>query len=360
MRFPTFFSFAVRFARAACCALAVPFVAFAQSRPAPEALWYIRNDTAAISDFIAHAAQISAIAPQVYGMDSTGAIRGGMDPRIVATARANGVKLVPLVANNGFSVSIMHEILTTPAARRTALRELARLCRTEKVDGIQLDFENIYIRDRDAFTAFTREAVDSVHGAGCQLSAAVVPRTDDDRGVQPYHQWMYDYWRGPYDYKALADTLDFISYMTYAQHTGSSTPGPVAGYAWMVASLNYALAAGVPPSKISLGLASYSDYWTSTYNWRDGARPRARDITYPTLMAIIEKAGATPRWDKRQRAWLAMWEDHGVFEHAWIEDVRAFMDKLGLVRTHGLRGYSVWLLGTEDPRIWKKVGPAAR
>ena len=207
---------------------------------------------------------------------------------------------------------------------------------------------------------FFREAVDSVHHAGCELSAAVVPRTDDDRGTQPYHQWMYDYWRGPYDYKALADTLDFISYMTYAQHTGGSTPGPVAGYAWMVASLTYALDAGVPPSKLSLGLAGYSDYWTSTYNWREGSRPRARDIAYPTLMAIINKAGATPRWDKTQHAWVAMWEDHGVFEHAWLEDVRAFTDKLALVKMHGLRGYSVWLLGAEDPRVWKKVGAAKR
>ena len=40
-----------------------------------------------------------------------------------------------------------------------------------------------------------------------------------------------------YDYKALADAMDFISYMTYAQHTGGSTPGPVAGYAWMEEAL---------------------------------------------------------------------------------------------------------------------------
>lgn len=338
---------------AALVLIASPSLALAQ---APEAIWYIRNTDAQIADFAAHAKQISVIAPQVFGMDSTGAIRGGIDPRTVSIARANGVKLMPLVMQPGFSLSILHQILTVPAARATAMRSLAALCRDQKVDGIQLDFENLHISDRDAFTAFAREATDSVHRAGCQLSAAVVPRTDDDRGTQPYHQWMYDYWRGAYDYKALADTLDFISYMTYAQHTGGSTPGPVAGYEWMVASLNYVLAAGVPPAKLSLGLASYSDYWTSFYDARTGARSRARDIAYPELMKIIAAAGATPRWDKRQRAWVAMWEDHGVFEHAWIEDARAFKDKLALVRKHNLRGYSVWLLGTEDPRVWNLVG----
>jgi len=37
----------------------------------------------------------------------------------------------------------------------------------------------------------------------------------------------------------------------------------------------------------------------------------------------------------------------------WIEDARAFATKLELVRKYGLRGYSVWVLGTEDPKIWE-------
>jgi spore germination protein YaaH len=337
--------------------LLLPAAAAAQ---APEALWYIRNNDAAIADFAAHARQISVIAPQVYSIDSAGTVRGGIDPRIVAIAHAHGVKLVPLVMNPGFNVDALHRLIAVPAARAAGVHNLAALCRDVKPDGIQLDLENLFIGDRDAFTAFVREATDSVHRAGCQLSAAVVPRTDDDRGKSAYHQWLYDYWRGAYDYKALADTLDFISYMTYAQHTGGSTPGPVAGYAWVVGSLRYVLAAGVPPGKLSLGLASYSDYWTSTYDAKTGSRPRARDIAYPDLMKIIASAGAKPRWDKEQRAWVAMWEDHGVFEHAWIEDVRAFKDKFALVRAHTLRGYSVWLLGTEDPRVWRAVGAVRR
>lgn len=51
-----------------------------------------------------------------------------------------------------------------------------------------------------------------------------------------------------------------------------------------------------------------------------------------------------------------MWERHGVFEHAWVEDARAFEAKLSLVKQYRLRGYSVWLLGLEDPRTWDVVG----
>lgn len=322
-----------------------------------EAIWYLRGEQS-IQAFIAHADQITIVSPQVFQMDSTGMIRGQVDPRVLATAREKGVKVHPLVMNPGFDQPSIHRVLNHPEARIQALRSLAALCRDNKFDGIQFDFENFHLRDKDAFTAFTREAVDSVHRAGCRLSAAVVPRFNEDAGTNSYDKWIYENWRAAFDHKALADTLDFISYMTYAQHTGGSPPGPVAGFPWMKACLEYLLSLGVPPSKISLGLAGYSDWWYPTYNDKDGSRLRGDDISYVRAMQILDSAGVKPRWDDVQKAPYAMWESRGVFRHAWLEDARAFMTKLELVRKHKLRGYSVWLLGLEDPATWKALRDA--
>ena len=197
-----------------------------------------------------------------------------------------------------------------------------------------------------------------MHRAGCQLSAAVVPRFNEDAGTNSYDSWIYENWRAAFDYKALADTLDFISYMTYAQHTGGSPPGPVAGFPWMKACLEYLLSLGVPPSKISLGLAGYSDWWYPAYDDRNGSRLRGDDISYVRAMQILDSAGVKPKWDDVQKAPYAMWESRGVFRHAWLEDSRAFMTKLELVKKHKLRGYSVWLLGLEDPATWKALRDA--
>jgi spore germination protein YaaH len=319
-----------------------------------EAIWYVRGEES-IQAFLRHADQITIVAPQVFQMDSTGRIRGRVDPRVLATARDRGVKVHPLVMNPGFDQPSIHRVLNHPAARAQALRALAALCRDNRFDGIQFDFENFHVRDRDAFTSFTREAVDSVHRAGCQLSAAVVPRFNDDPGTNSYDTWIHANWRAAFDYKALADTLDFISYMTYAQHTGGSPPGPVAGYPWMKACLEYVLALGVPPSKISLGLAGYSDWWYPAYDDRNGSRLRGDDISYTRAMQILDSAGVRPTWDDLQKAPYAMWESRGVFRHAWLEDARAFMAKLELVKAHGLRGFSVWLLGMEDPATWNAL-----
>ena len=319
-----------------------------------EALWYLRGEES-IQAFLAHADQISIIAPQVFQMDSTGMIRGRVDPRVIETARAKGVKLMPLVMNPGFDQPSIHRVLNNPAARSQALRSLTALCRDNRFDGIQFDFENFHLRDRDAFTAFTREAVDSLHRVGCRLSVAVVPRMSEDAGTNSYDRWIYENWRAAFDYKALADTVDFLSYMTYAQHTGGSPPGPVAGYPWMKACLEYLLSLGVPPSKISLGLAGYSDWWYPAYDDTHGSRLRGDDISYRRAMQILDSAGVRPAWDSVQKSPYAMWESRGVFRHAWLEDARAFMAKLELVTAHGLRGYSVWLLGMEDPRVWNEL-----
>jgi len=340
----------------ACLAIAGT-VANAQK---PEALWYTRGE-ASTKAFLEHADQISIVSPQVFSLDGNGVIKGNVDPRIIAKAKEAHVKLIPLFLNPGFDQAAFHKLLTTPASWRNAIRNLTALCRDNGFDGLQYDVENVHVRDKDLFTKFVRESVDSLHHVGCSVSMAVVPRLGEDRGTNSYHTWIWDNWRGVYDYKALADTLDFISLMTYAQHTGGSTPGPVAGFPWVEACLRYTLSLGVPPSKISLGLASYSDWWYPTYDSvRKESRVRGSDVAHARAMQIVQKAGAKPVWDDTQKAWYAMWENSGVFEHIWIEDARSFADKAALVDKYRLRGYSVWLLGLEDPKTWSEVGKVAK
>jgi spore germination protein YaaH len=322
----------------------------------PEALWYSVDREESTQSFLAHADKISIVSPQVFSIDSLGVIRGSVDPRVVVAAHAKGVKLVPLVMNPGFDQPTIHRILNVADARQRAISNLVALCRDNHFDGLQFDIENVNVADKDALTSFMRESAVGLHRVGCRVSAAVVPRAADEPGPTNYHKWMFDNWRGVYDYKALADTMDFISYMTYAQHTGGTTPGPVAGYTWMQASLDYLLSLGVPPSKISLGIPSYSDWWFPSYDVKGGARARGSDIGYARAESLLKAGGAQATWDDREKASFAYWARSDVFQWLWIEDARAFAAKLELVRQHRLRGYSVWVLGMEDPGVWQVVG----
>ena len=318
----------------------------------PEALWYATGGDSSTAHFVEHATQIDIVSPQVFALQSNGRITGHIDPRLVTAAHEHHVKLVPLVMNPGFSQPAIHRVLTSRTAWRAAMRSLAALCRNQHLDGIQFDLENINVADRARFTAFVREATDSVHHAGCTLSAAVVPRASDDPGTNSYDRWIFANWRGVYDYKALADTLDFISYMTYAEHTGGSPAGPVAGYPWMEQCLRYMLSLGVPPGKISLGIPSYSDWWYPSYTKKGGSRMTGRDIPYARAESLLAANGLTAAWDRVQRSPHAVWSENGIFRYLWMEDARAFTDKLALVSQYRLRGYSAWVLGTEDPALW--------
>jgi len=322
---------------------------------APERLWYSVGSEQSTQSFLAHADRISIVSPQVFVIDSFGVITGHVDPRVVETAHAKGVKLVPLVMNPGFDQPTIHRILNVADARERALANIVALCRDNHFDGIQFDIENVNVADKDVLTSFMRESATGLHRVGCSASAAVVPRTSDDPGPTSYHRWIFENWRGAYDYKALAESLDFISYMTYAQHTGGSPPGPVAGYTWMEDCLKFVLSLGVPPSKISLGIPSYSDWWYPTFDTRDGARMRGNDISYAKASSLLAAHNAEPKWDDHDKSDYAIWSEEGVNEFLWREDARAFAAKLELVSKYHLRGYSVWVLGMEDPEVWNRV-----
>jgi len=322
---------------------------------APERLWYAVGSEQSTQSFLAHANRISIVSPQVFVVDSFGVITGHLDPRVVETAHAKGVKLVPLVMNPGFDQPTIHRILNVADARERALANIVALCRDNHFDGIQFDIENVNVADKDVLTSFMRESATGLHRVGCSASAAVVPRMSDDPGPTSYHRWIFENWRGAYDYKALAESLDFISYMTYAQHTGGSPPGPVAGYTWMEDCLKFVLSLGVPPSKISLGMPSYSDWWYPTFDTRDGARMRGNDISYAKASSLLTAHNAEPKWDDHDKSDYAIWSEEGVNEFLWREDARTFAAKLELVSKYHLRGYSVWVLGMEDPEVWNRV-----
>ncbi|MEO6876902.1 MAG: glycosyl hydrolase family 18 protein [Gemmatimonadaceae bacterium] len=325
-----------------------------------EALWYSTDAERSVQSFLDHAGAISIVSPQVFAFDTRGAIHGHLDPRIVAAAHAHGVKLMPLVLNAGFDQPTIHRLLTVSSVQRRAVSALVSLCREQHLDGIQFDIENVHVADRDALTKFMWAAAAALHKIGCPLSAAVVPRANDSAGTSSYDKWIIANWRGAYGYKALADSLDFISYMTYAQHTGGTTPGPVAGYTWMEQDLQFVLSLGVPPAKISLGIPTYSDWWYPSYDKKRGAGARGSDISFAKAESLLAVNHVQPTWDDRDKVAYAFWPVNGVNQFLWIENARAFAAKLELVRRYKLRGYSVWVLGLEDPATWAAIGEQSR
>ncbi len=327
-----------------------------------ERLFYYIDRESSFESLRDHLQQIDILAPVAYSVDGDGIVWGGVDRRVLALAREHSIPVMPLVHNPGFDQDMLSALLASDDARRRTIESLLDECRRYDYAGIQFDFENIDIDDRDRFTAFFRETADALHAAGFQISIAVVHRPDKFPGPTAYFKWLHRNWRAAYDLAGLAEAADFISVMTYSQHTRRTTPGPNAGLPWVRRNIDYFLE-HVPPAKLSLGVPVVSQHWRTELDeerYVANARQWSRTLRHTEVMALLERFESEPIWLEEQGVGYAVFDNGGLFEWVFMENAASFELKYDLLQKSGLRGFSVWVLGHEDPSIWDLLSPRAR
>lgn len=316
-----------------------------------ENLFYLVGSMDSYQSFVKHADEISIICPDVYQIDSAGVITGEVDRRILELAKKKGIKVMPLFAS--FDQRGIHNLLTSEAARKEAIRLLLFYARQFHFYGWQFDIEGIYFGDRDAYTSFFQQTADSLHKYGFAISSAVVKSEQPapESSNPAYQRFLYENWRGAFDIPSIAAASDFISIMTYDQHTAFTPPGPVAGFPWMKRIVAYLLDSGIPANKISLGIPDYSDFWYPTDGF-GGPRTTRDEISYASAKDMLDRYQASTQWMEDQQVSYAHWETGGIFNWLFMEDARSFLPKIKLAANNHLRGISVWVIGSEDPEIW--------
>ena len=217
--------------------LILPFGAQAH---APSALFYMVATQKSIDSFVRHADKIDVLVPTWYSVDENGLVSGQPNPYVMQVAKAHGVTVTPIISGDGDRAAF-HQLLGDAKARQAMIASLIEQSRLHGFAGFQFDFEDIAWTDRDALTSLTQQTAAALHRQGLQLSMAVVPNAPGYAGGGAFSKWMWEYWRGAYDLKALAKVLDLVCLMTYDQHTRWTPPGPVAGMPWTMQHLEYAL-----------------------------------------------------------------------------------------------------------------------
>jgi spore germination protein YaaH len=319
-----------------------------------ENLFYILNSQSGITSFQKHAGQISMIVPDVYHIDEHGVLSGSVDPRIMDIAHKHQVKVMPIIAS--FDQKGIHHFLHNEEAVNRAIKMMLYIAQKYQYYGWQFDLENVNFLDADAYTAFYRKAAKKLHENGLKISMAVVKSYSPVPvpGNSAYNRWTYENWKGAFQIKKLAKIGDFLSFMTYDEHTALTPPGPVAGIPWMKKMADYLKSLKIPLDKISFGIPTYSDHWYPAWNEDKGAHSTRDEISYGQAQHLLKKHNAKLHWLNKQGVYFTHWTmPNGVFNWLFMEDARSFKKKLQLVPKYGFRGISVWVLGTEDPGIWK-------
>ena len=309
---------------------------------------YYVNTADGKAALMSHLRQIDVLSPGWYDANADGTITGYAHQDVIDAAHASGIAIIPLVVNAGVDPDVGHAIIADPARRAALARNLVAEARTYGYAGFQLDFEQIPSTDRDLLTALVQDCSAAFHAAGLNLSIAVIPRLPGDATATGPLLDYFHTWSGAYDFRALANFADFLSFMTYDEHNGVTPPGAVSGTPWMRQALDYSLQ-GVPPEQATLGLPTYYHDWTGV--------GQLTSSSYADAMTLAESNGASPIFDAVEDEMHFGYDASGVHHELWIQSTETLRRKLPLIYEYGLKGISVWRLGFEDPSFWDLIPP---
>ena len=331
------------------------------SAKAPTALFYLMGTPKSMRSFVAHVDKIDLLVPTWYGVDAQGLVQGAPNPYVVKVAQEKKLPIMPIISMTAGRDG-SHQLLLDDGAQKRAIDSLLVQAKLHGFAGYQFDFENIAWTDRDAFSAFARRMAEAMHKAGRQLSIAVVPNAPGYAGGGPFSKWMWEYWRGVFDLRALGECVDFVSLMTYDQHTRWTTPGPVAGWGWTLEHLDYALQF-IPKEKLSIGIPLYGYRWYAgnpVFGTQERSNISADYIDADESIPLAREYGAKIQWDADEHEAFYWFYRDQMREWVSMPDARAFRDRYELAKKRGILGLSAWVLGAEDPAVWDVLPTVAR
>ncbi|MBE3591090.1 MAG: glycoside hydrolase family 18 [Firmicutes bacterium] len=274
---------------------------------------------------------ISELAPFWYRIRSDGSIIDVSENDVRDFARKNGIRLLPLVTNDNGNDAF----LNNPAARDRAMARLFEILDKNKdvYDGFSLDFQLLSPTTRPALTAFVSRFYTEIRKRNKRLNIDVIPAGQPDDKSSPY------------DYAKLAQNVDQIVLMTYDNHSDASQPGPIAPLDWVRQRVQAAIASGVKPGQLVLGVAAYG------YDWVSGT----------TKAETVRMKDAQARVDgKVQRAadlspHFSYTDSQGRTHIVWYEDEVSVAKKVKLARDMRLKGIAIWRLGYENQKYWDAI-----
>ncbi|WP_020618890.1 glycosyl hydrolase family 18 protein [Paenibacillus daejeonensis] len=301
---------------------------------------YSRNpDTTAIGQMPG----VNVVSPTWFELvDGTGQISSKADPGYVAWARNRGYQVWALFSNS-FDPDLTTEALATYESRLTMIQQLISYARTYQLQGINIDFENVYTEDKENLIQFVRELTPLLHKHEQVVSIDVTPKSNSEM------------WSAFLDREALARSVDYMMLMAYDEHWASSpVAGSVASLPWVEHSVRRLLEEDrVPPHKLILGIPLYTRIWTEQQGEDGQVQVSSRAIGMETADQLLAERGLQPILDEATGQHYVEYEEDGARKRIWLEDGTSARARMALVRKYDLGGIASWQRGFQKPQIWE-------
>lgn len=253
-------------------------------------------------------------------------------------AKNNNYEVWAMFSNNSYK-DTTSKILNSYELRTKVIDNIVKLAIDYKVDGINLDFENMNTSDKDLFSRFIIELKPKLKEAGIILSVDV---TAPDGGSN---------WSNCYDRNVIGDVADYIVFMAYDQYGISATePGTTAGYNWVETSLKKFIdREKIPSNKVILGIPFYTRLWEET-----NGKATSKTVNMKNVDTVLP-SNVQKQWNEELKQYYVEYIQNGKKYKMWIEDETSIKHKVSLVNQYNLAGVASWEKDRETENIWNVI-----
>lgn len=255
--------------------------------------------------------------------------------KYVDWAHENGYKVWALLANDFSNYEMTTNFLNNTNYRDNLIKEVLAYSALYKLDGINIDFENMYASDRDAFTQFVREITPFLKEQGLVVSV-------DVNDIQCY------------DKKALSEVVDYVMYMSYDQHWRTSpVAGSVAQLTWVEERVKGVIERDkVPVEKLLMGIPFYTRLWTETTDETGKKSLSSQALSMEVAQKTIKTNNAKVRWDEESGQFYGEYQKDNTLNKIWLEDANSINLRTSLVHKYNLAGTCAWSSNFATADIW--------
>ncbi len=242
--------------------------------------------------------------------------------------------------SNDFDPDKTHEVLKDYQKRQTVIRQLLVYSEMYKLDGINIDIENVREEDGKYVTQFVREATPYLHEAGLTVSMDItfIAGGNYSAFLQRDH---------------LAEIVDYLVVMAYDEHWATSPiAGSVASFPWVEANLETLLDV-VPNDKLVLGVPLYARLWEE----KENGEISSKSLSMASVEEWLKEHKITPTYDEVSGQNYGEYFDKETKStyKIWLEDELSLAKRAELVERYSLAGLASWSRTFANETAWSAL-----
>lgn len=285
---------------------------------------------------------LDVVCPTWFSLTDEGIVINKADLNYVHQAHEKGYKIWGLV-DNGFDPKTTSKVINNKDMKDRVIAQIAFYASLYDLDGINIDFENIYYEDKDAFVKFVEDLTQILKKQNLIVSIDVTVPGGSKR------------WSKVYDRERLAKIVDYVALMAYDEHWATSpVSGSVASIGWVERGIKKSLDS-IPKEKLLLGIPFYTRIWKETKDKEGKIEVSSKAIPIKNVEEILDKYDAEISWDPDTGQHFATYKEDDVVYKVWIEDAESIKLKIQLANKYGLKGIASWRKGYEYEEVWEVI-----